>query len=164
MESRGTFRKNRTALNTGVYFQRSEILIEDNLIFDHFLLVETKAGLKPCVVKNNVIWGDFTKTTEATVVDNSIKDAVPDNDDDPPLIAADETVLMPDAVFSHRLGVTTELFLSNGVLKKGELVNRVVRAGNKWGVVKSTDEHHVEIWGDLSGEVFFSVLPSYRLR
>jgi hypothetical protein len=116
------------------------------------------------VVKNNIIWGDFKNSTEATVTGNAMKTEVPGNRNDVPSMVKDGFVLMPDAVFPHKLGITTELFDSKGSFIENEFVNRVIRAGDRWGIVKSNSKNMIEIWGDLSGEVLFSVMPSYQLR
>jgi len=164
MESRGVFRKNVTAYNTGIYFQRSEVLIEDNLMLDHFRLVETKKGLNPSVIRNNIIWGDFLITTEADIHDNSIKGGYENNSNIPPQLIQDGFQVIPDAVYCPLRSYTTTLFLSNGTFPVNGLVNRVVKAGDKWSVIKSNDEKHVEVWGDFFQRIDFTILPTYRLK
>ncbi len=56
MESRGIFQRNITAFNNGIYFQRSEVKVSENIILDDFLFVETKKGLKKGEISNNLIW------------------------------------------------------------------------------------------------------------
>jgi hypothetical protein len=58
----------------------------------------------------------------------------------------------------------TSIFISNGKFEKNELANRVIKAGDRWGVIKSNSEKDIEIWGDFSGEIHFTVLSGYQLR
>jgi len=73
MESRGEFRNNIVAQNNGIYFQRSEVIVESNIILDNFLFIETKAGLRPGEINNNLIWADFTLDAPAKVLHNNLK-------------------------------------------------------------------------------------------
>ena len=42
-------------------------------------------------------------------------------------------------------------------------MNRILRAGNKWGIVKSNKSNSIQVWGDVMGEVSFYLLPTYSL-
>lgn len=72
MESRGEVSNNLIAFNTGVYFQRSDLDIVNNTIIDNVLLVETKEGLNPCRVRNNIILGRMDIETEVEMSHNLI--------------------------------------------------------------------------------------------
>ena len=74
MESRGEFIGNVTAFNHGIYFQRSEVKIAENVILDRFLYTETKKGLNVSEIYDNVIWADFELQTQAKVYNNRLKD------------------------------------------------------------------------------------------
>jgi len=164
MESRGRFRHNIVAHNSGIYFQRSEVAVEDNIILDDFLFVETKQGLKPGIIRNNQIWADFNLETEATVANNNLKNPREGNYSSSPDFKDDWIELHASAAIYHPWQFVTSILVTNGKLAPNELVNRVVKAGDRWGVIKSNSERDVEIWGDFSGEILFTTLPSYRLQ
>jgi hypothetical protein len=162
MEGRGEFIGNVTAHNTGVYFQRSEVLIENNLMLDNFRLVETKEGLNPCVIRNNVIWGEFDVQVEAEVTGNTIRGGASDSRSTVPRLKTNGFSIRPDAVYGERSGTKTELFVSQGNYRENALVGRVVRSGNHWGVIKSNTRTHIQIWGDFYGQMEIFILPEYR--
>jgi hypothetical protein len=164
MEGRGEFTGNITAFNTGVYFQRSEVLVENNLILDNFQLIETKEGFNPSVIRNNVIWGDFLLTTDADVTGNSIKGGFNGNDNIAPGIIEDWILITPASVTKNRWKHYTEIFVAKGRFKVNELINRVVRARDQWSVIKSNDATNIEIWGDLADQSDFKILPTYRYK
>ncbi|MDZ7721783.1 MAG: right-handed parallel beta-helix repeat-containing protein [candidate division KSB1 bacterium] len=71
MESRGEFVNNIVAQNSGIYFQRSETEIRNNVILDNMLVIETKDYLDKTVIRNNIIWADFVlQETVAEIHDN----------------------------------------------------------------------------------------------
>jgi hypothetical protein len=164
MESRGVFNHNIVAHNSGIYFQRSELVIEHNVILDDFLFIETKEGLKPGVIRNNIIWGNFSLATEAIVEDNNLKHHREGNFSSPPEFLNDWLDLRANSVTYHSRQFVTSIFISNGKFEKNELANRVIKAGDRWGVIKSNGKKDIEIWGDFSGEIHFTLLPTYQLR
>ncbi len=164
MESRGRFAHNIVAHNSGIYFQRCEAVIENNIILDDFQLIETKAGLQPCTIKNNIIWGEFLLRTVATVIENQLKADMVGNTSRPPNFIHDWLEIRAESVGYNPRKFVTHLFVSNLKVKTNELRNRIVRSGDLWGVVKSNDANTMEIWGDFSGCVNFTVLPTYRLK
>ena len=164
MESRGQFSHNVVAHNSGIYFQRSEVTIENNIILDDFLFIETKPGLKTSVIRNNLIWANFSLETEAIVTDNNLKYHRDGNFSAAPDFVDDWIELQAMSSIYHPKQFVTTILISNDKFKKNELANRVVKAGARWGVIKSNDEKNVEIWGDFSGEILFTLLPGYQLR
>jgi len=72
MESRGKFSNNIVAQNNGVYFQRSETEITNNLILDNMLVIETKEGLDKSVIKDNLIYADFILDETVAEVKNNM--------------------------------------------------------------------------------------------
>lgn len=164
MESRGRFSHNIVAHNSGIYFQRSEVTIENNVILDDFLFTETKAGLKPGVIQNNYIWGNFALETDATVENNNLKDRRDGNSSSSYRFVSDWIELHANAATYRPKEFVTSVLISNSNFEKNELANRVVKSSDRWGVIKSNDEKNIEIWGDFSGEIHFTVLPSYQLK
>ncbi len=164
MESRGAFRDNIVAHNSGIYFQRCEAAVERNIILDDFLLVETKAGLAPCVVKNNILWGDLNVEVEAEIKENNVRDKRPGNISQAPLFK-DDWMNIKVISSSYKPGeAETNMLITGQKLTKNALVNRIVKAGDRWGVVKSNNRKDVQVWGDFSGCLEMLVLPTYEME
>jgi len=164
MESRGVFSHNIVAHNSGIYFQRCEVNIEDNIILDNFQLIETKDGLKKSTIKNNIIWGDFHLGTAATVIGNNLKEKIANNTSVMPNFKSDWIAIKAEAVCYNPKKFVTSLLASNLKLKTNELVNRIVQINDQCGIVKSNDSKTIEIWGDFSGNVNLTILPTYHLK
>jgi len=164
MESRGEFNNNIVANTNGIYFQRSEVDISNNVILDNFLFIETKVGLLPGKISNNILWGDVRILTDVPVTNCNIRDGYPgeDNVSEIPQFINDRLILHGDAVSYGRKIYYTTVYMFSAGLTAGALKGRVVRAGQKWGVVRSNDKNTLTVWGDLSGEIQFTVLPTYR--
>ncbi len=182
MESRGLFANNIIAHNgdkkthpTGVYFQRSEAQIINNTILDPFLInfktfdnKPSSEGLKPSVIRNNRIWGSFDVKTHVIKSDNYISEDSEGQNVERPQLKTDWKQINADGVYygAHIVKqiYTTKIFVYSANFLPNELVNRVVKSGDHWGVVKFNDEKLIEVWGDLTGEFSFTILPTYRLK
>jgi len=164
MESRGEFKNNIVANTNGIYFQRSEVDITNNVILDNFLFIETKEGLLPGKISNNILWGDVRILTDVPVTNCNIRDEYPgeDNVSETPRFINDRIILHGDVISYERKKYYTTVDMFNADLTPGVLKGRVVRAGRKWGVIRSNDKNTLTIWGDLSGEISFVILPTYR--
>jgi hypothetical protein len=163
MESRGKFSENLVVHNTGIYFQRSETLIEKNTILDNFLLIETKQGLRPSVIRNNLIWANLSILTEAIVEKNNLKTEFPgvDNYSLEPHFVKDFIELQVFFSNFSRWEYCTVLHTNNLPSTTENLKHRIVKAGNNWSVVKDFEVNSVTVWGDFSGETHLTVLPTY---
>lgn len=165
MESRGRFANNIVAHNDGIYFQRSEVAVLNNTILDHLLFVETKAGLQPGIIANNILWGRFEKDTATPVTHCNLRGLVPGDGNiraDPGFRPDGLRLTTVASAYCHKTFVTT-LVAPGLVAGRGDLAGRVVRAGDAWSVIKSNDGATLEVWGRLSGAVSVVVLPTYRL-
>jgi len=164
MESRGHFKNNIVAHNSGIYFQRCEVNIENNVILDDFQLIETKEGLQASAIKNNILWGGFHLGIAATVSGNNMKEKMEGNTTSTPNFINDWMEIKAEAASYNPKTFVTSIVTSGANLKTNELVNRIVRTHDQWGVVNSNDCNSIEIWGDFAGSVNFTVLPTYRLK
>ena len=165
MEGRGEFKNNITAQNNGIYFQRSEVNISGNTILDNFLLVETKSNLKEFKVTDNIIWADYNQQVKAIVKNNNIKNnpAGSNNYSKVPKFRNDMEILkIASSNYLLKEYITTMILL-NKKLQKNELVNRIVKIDDKWSVIKSNDENTITIWGNFSGAISATVLPTYTV-
>ena len=165
MESRGRFSNNVCAYNTGVYFQRCEAEIVNNTMLENFILIETKEGLGKNYVKNNIIWGTMDVDAPADFVANDISEKFPgkNNISKDPVFNNNLEKIVPLKVSVNNGALTTELFVSGLKYKPGELVGRVVKTGDKWSVVKSNNGSDIILWGDLTGNLEYTLLPTFQL-
>jgi len=165
MESRGKFTENLVVHNQGIYFQRSEVLVEKNIILDNFLFIETKAGLKPGIIRENIIWANFNLQTPASVINNNIREnfAPINNFSRTPQFKDDGHDLSVLASDYSPLSGYTEVLLNESTMPVDNLLSRIVKAGNQWGVIKMSQPGVLKVWGDVSGELELLILPSYRL-
>lgn len=159
----------------GVYFQRSAAHVVNNTIFDPFLMnyktfdnKPTSEGLKPSIIEGNRFFGPFRLKTEAIIKDNFILDITDKDSNYRPDLWNDWIHLDADSVYYDNYRVRevymTRLFVSSGNFCPNALVNRVVKAGDQWSMVKSNTEQTIEVWGDLNDVVSFDILPTYRLK
>lgn len=163
MESRGRIANNIIALNPGFYLQRSELEVVNNTILEDTLVLETKHGLGPTRLRNNIVLGWLVSDGTALVSESLVRDGFEGdgNIKGVPRFLAD----------GHLLSVTASSYSSNLFQTRLEIAepldgealsNRVVVNGGKWGVVKSTEAQSLVVWGDFSSEKQLRVLPSHR--
>jgi len=181
MESRGLFANNIVTHNgdqrtvpAGVYFQRSEAHILNNTILDPFLInfktfdnKPSSEGLKPSVIKDNGIWGSFNIETEVIIINNYTSEGGSDvNKNGISQLMNQWEDLHPDAVYYgkylRRNIITTKIFIHSAQYKPNELQNRVIKSGKRWSVVKTNNQNTIELWGDLTGHLLFTILPTYQ--
>lgn len=165
MEARGEFTNNVSAFNGGIYFQRSEVGVKNNLILDNFLFIETKAGLKQGSIENNFIAGEFRLETPARVENNWLRDGYDggtNNRAGLPKIKTDGSSITAISANFNKSEFATDMLLTQS-FSKNSLVNRVVRSGDRWGIVRSNDGSHITLWGDLNGISNLTLLPTYTL-
>jgi hypothetical protein len=166
MESRGRFNGNLVAHNNGIYFQRSEVTVEHNTILDNFLFLDTKEGLGPSSIKSNLIGGDFYANTPVLVENNYIKnDSLQEgNYSEYPGFLEDSQDITAFSTNFSRFQYLTEVLLGTESLQPGSLSSRIVKVGDRWGLVKNNNSRSLTIYGDFSGEISIKVLPSYQLK
>jgi hypothetical protein len=164
MEGRGEFRANYTAFNNGIYFQRSEVQITGNLIFDNFLIKETKSGLKISEIRDNMIWAEFDLQTDVVLENNWIKEKSAEAGKTVPGLGVKSAAkeLIAASVIYNRRNFTTSVIVPDLNQAVNELANRVVRSGKKWGVIRSNDAVSITLWGDFSEETAFTLLTVYQ--
>ncbi len=161
MESRGEFVQNIVAHNNGIYFQRSEVMVRNNIILDDLLFIETKEGLKQGSIIDNFVWGDMTLTVDATVRGNRFRSDM--NMASQHIFKDDGLTLKPLSAVYHSKGKETKIFVPKSHIENS-LVGRVVNVGNRWGIVKSNTGHTIYLWGDFYGQTSINVLPTYTFN
>ncbi|MCB9210429.1 MAG: hypothetical protein H6610_09520 [Ignavibacteriales bacterium] len=168
MESRGEFIENIVAQNNGIYFQRSETNISNNIILDNMLVIETKKGLGKTTIKDNIIWADFTHSqTEADFINNRIYNFSENkmNQSIAPSFIDDGIELQVLSSYYLKKQNYSELIINNNQKNQlGGLTNRIVRSINKWSLIKSFRNNVIQIWGDFSNVTNIQILPTYTLN
>lgn len=159
MESRGTFSNNKTAFNNGIYFQRSEVAVINNIILDNFLFIETKEGLKPGSITDNIIWGKYDQQVKAKVDGNYIRDG---KNEEPKFLDDGKQLMVISSVTNSKTYIT-EILTSNSGYPTDKLAGRVVKFGDNWGIVKSNHQNTIEVWGNLMNSSVLSILPTYTI-
>jgi hypothetical protein len=168
MESRGEFVNNIVAQNNGIYFQRSETEIRNNIILDNMLVIETKDYLDQTLIKNNIIWADFVlQETVAEIRDNYMfqADKFEGNKNKFPGFL-DNGINFSVLSASYRKAENySELVIQDArnVLSEN-LSDRIVNAEGRWGVVKNCDDHILRVWGDFSRVTSIRILPTFTLN
>ncbi len=162
MESRGRVANNVAALNPGFYLQRSELDVVNNTILENTLLIETKDGLRPTRFRDNVVLGAFDPEPVAEISGNLLSDGSVRQGN-----TVGEPVFLDDGLLLRVVAANGSAAHHQSTLRLAKapgvaLENRVVRSGDRWGVVRSVSGNTLTVWGDLSSAAELSVLPTYR--
>ena len=81
---------------------------------------------------------------------------------DPRFLQDGFTVIAQEAVYDPATHVTRVRLEPPGH-ESGALARRVVRTGDRWGVIRSGPAEEIELWGDFGGVTTFEVQPTYHL-
>ncbi|MCB0472435.1 MAG: right-handed parallel beta-helix repeat-containing protein [Flavobacteriaceae bacterium] len=165
MESKGSYTNNISALNNGIYFQRSEVSVRKNIILDNFLFIETKNGLLPGEIRDNLIWGDFTLDVNPLLSGNIIKgkvDSIRQQYKEPKFVK-DGSTFSVISLNVNKDNLETTLLTDGENVPENNLAHRIIRSGDKWGVIKSNSGSEITVWGNLYGAETVQILPTYTL-
>lgn len=159
MESRGVFSNNVTAHNNGIYFQRSEVAVKNNIMLDNFLFIETKEGLELGSITDNIIWGEYDQQVEANVSGNYVRGEI-----------EQDFNFVNDGGIHEVVSWTvrpkkkiTDIMIADSKYATNELAGRVVKSGSNWGIVKSNEGNTITVWGKLDNSIQLNILPTYTL-
>ena len=175
MESRAHLVGNVIAENYGgMYLQRSEIIAENNTVWQDWKFIEDKASLGPSYFSGNVLKGpagsiEARVTFERNMVEPSVADAgrLPIED-----------IFLDDAISGAVLSLSFNSQSLTTVLKTAEplpedLAGRPVRLsedhdGGQWRVIKSSHGRQLEVWGAVrtttAGVNAFDVIRTFTLK
>jgi len=172
MESRVVLKNNVIAENVGnVYLQRSDILLVNNTILDGIYHTETKEGLVPGDYRNNIIRGLIKLDTEAALTYNNVGrgwEGTGNFFGDPKFVSDGKQGKAVVTAFDSK-HIVTHLAPSNTDLGNEDYAGRVIRIGEKWGVVASSGSGLIQVWGDYTRSGFsdlteFEIMPTYHLQ
>ncbi len=152
MEGRGRFSNNVCVENQALYFQRSEAEIVNNTIMHSFRIVETKQGLGPSKLINNIIWAPMVVEAPVVISHCNLKEPREGegNISRMPEFVKDGISLAVESTRCDDQQFSTYLRIRGGVPGR-HLVGRAVESQGKWSVVRSIDEHGLTVWGDFDG-------------
>ena len=170
MESRVELKNNIMAENVGhVYFQRSDILLVNNTITDGLYHTETKEGLVPGAYRNNIIHGLIEIETAVELTYNNLTRGYEGEGNfigDPQFVDNGKKGSAVVSAFDHRHFMTSLKYADS---ENEDLSGRVIKVGEKWGVVASNDAGKINVWGDFSRSGYsdisdFEIMPTYHLK
>lgn len=143
----------------GVNFHRSYVTAKHNtFIADVFIQDSERA---PVLFSTNLVIGELGDKSGIILKESIVLDK---NEDDPlyPELFIDNSKSIGILEVSfHEDRYVSIIRLDDKVITPNELLYRVVRSGDCWGVVKHNDESSITVWGDFSGKKTLTVLPTY---
>lgn len=172
MESRTVLKNNIIAENVGpVYLQRSDLLLVNNTITDGLYHTETKEGLVPGVYRNNIIHGLIKTETEVEFTYNNLTRGYEGEGNfigDSQFVENGKKGEAVVSTFDQRHFLTSLKLLKTNPLNE-DYSGRVIRIGEKWGVISSNDSEKIRVWGDFSRSGYsdladFEIMPTYHLQ
>ncbi|MCZ6673246.1 MAG: hypothetical protein O7C75_09945, partial [Verrucomicrobia bacterium] len=177
MESRVHFTNNVIAENNGgMYLQRSEIIAENNTVWQDWKFLEDKESLGPSYFTGNVLKGpvgdmEARVSFHGNMMESQINDDARIEVSD---IFIDDAVSGEfDVIDFNSVTFTTVIKTSKRLPSKVDLANRSVRIsedhdGGQWRVIKSAKGNQLVIWGALTATTgtmgAFDVLRSFTLK
>lgn len=159
MESRGSFTNNLVAFNNGAFFQRSEVDIINNTIIDNLLIKETKEGLNPCRLVNTLVMGEISIRTETEITGCLLLEK--ENKEFTSLRFLEDGIVFQTMGAMTGNDRTETRIIVDEEFAENNLKNRVVRAGNRFTLVKENRGSEIIVYGDLSAHRDFILMPSY---
>ena len=173
METRATLRNNIVAHNNGgLYLQRSEIVAENNTVWQDWRVIEDKKGLGESRFSGNILkdlMGGID--ARATFTGNMVPPVVPGRGN-----MKVEDVFVDDSVTGaiesssfDPLTLTTTLRLTEPLPTGKDFTARPINIDRGlWRVIKTAAEHEIVIWGrprvSTTGYKTFEIPRSFTLR
>ena len=177
MESRVHFKGNVIAENWGgMYLQRSEMIVENNTIWQDWKFLEDKDTLGPSKFTGNVLKGPVGDIEANVSFHGNMME--PKVKDDARIEVSD--IFLNDSISGEIESIrfdwntyTTVFKLSKRLPSRPNLANRSVRIsedhdGGQWRVIKSAKGNELVIWGALTATTgtmdAFDVLRTFTLK
>lgn len=147
----------------GLDFRRTDVIAEDNLVFENMVIRDNSTAK----LKRNHIFGEVDSETEQDLRHNKV--AGLEKPDVLRLIASDfrndvhqlEVLSATYDPLSH----TTQLTVRTGAWSGDQnLRNRIVKAGDHWGVIRHAAGSNVTIWGKHPEAKSVTIYPTFTRR
>jgi hypothetical protein len=176
METRAHFANNLITENTGgFYLQRSEIVAENNTVWQDWQFVEDKPTLGPSRFTGNVLKGPAGPVeARVTFAGNMAEARVPGGPHQPVAdIFAEDGVRGGLATLAFDPVTCTTVLTTQAPLPAGDYANRPVRfsdnpdfaKGGQWRVIASASGNRIVLWGRLDAVTkapkYFDVLRTF---
>lgn len=177
MESRVHFTDNIIAENYGgMYLQRSEMIVENNTVWQDWKFLEDKDTLGPSKFTGNVLKGpvgdiEANVSFHGNMMESKVKDAARIEVSD--IFENDAVSGEFGTIRFDRETYTTVIKTTKRLPSKVDLANRSVRIsddhdGGQWRVIKSAKGNELVIWGALTATTgamsTFDVLRTFTLK
>ncbi|MGI9427036.1 MAG: right-handed parallel beta-helix repeat-containing protein [Bythopirellula sp.] len=164
-EARATMQNNILARDARLYIQESDVEIINNTILEDVYLKKMDqydSGL----IANNVFLGGLKLPPGTTITHSLVREgyAGPGNLSDQPRFLDDQAKLQIVASNYKSAEHVTTVRIRSGQWSKQQLANRIVRAMNRWGVIRSNGSETIDIWGDVSAAKELLLLPTFQLH
>lgn len=159
-DSRLVLENNLVVENTGsANFHRSYVTAKQNSFIADVYVQDSERA--PVFFSANLVMGELKDESGIILKESIVLDK---NEDDPlyPELFIDNSKSIGILEVSfHEDRYVSIIRLDDKVITPNELLYRVVRSGDCWGVVKHNDESSITVWGDFSGKKTLTVLPTY---
>lgn len=157
MMARGSLTDNITAQNPGgVHTERAELTLVRNTFLENARYEDddpARPAPGPTVYRDNIITGE--RNWEAPVTEEGTCSAEPKFVDDGFVLAVASATYDSARAFTR--------FRVQAGHEPGALRGRVMRAGERWGVVRANGAGVLDVWGDFTEATELAVQPTYRL-
>ena len=170
-DSRLVFDNNLIAESIGgIDFRTSDIEATGNTIFVDIVVrrisPEGEVLLTrdiPARFSNNLIVGDLIEKSEVIKKNTKVLDKKNYSDENlfPELFIDDGKFIEAMNVEFHEDRYVTVIRLKDIKINPNELIYRILRSDDRWGVVKQNDEKSITVWGNFADMRSFTVLPTY---
>ena len=160
-DSRLVFNNNLIAESIGgIDFRRSDIEATGNTIFADIVVRESAV---PARFLNNLIFGDLIEESEVISKNTQVVEKSKFNDENLFMEFFIDDCLFIEAVDVefHEDRYVTVIRLKDIIINPDELIYRILRSDDRWGVVKQNDEKSITVWGNFEDMRTFIVLPTY---
>ena len=164
-EARATIQNNIMARDARLYVQESDVQIVNNTILeDVYLKKMSQYDSGP--IANNVFWGGLKLPIGTKVTYSMVRDgyAGRGNISEQPRFLADQAKLQIDASTYRSAEHVTTIRVPSSPWDEQELVNRIIKVANRWGVIKSNGTNTIAVWGDISAAKEFLLMPTFQLH
>jgi hypothetical protein len=164
-EARATMQNNILARDARLFIQESDVEIVNNTILEDVYLKKME-HYDSGRIANNLFLGGLKLPPGTTVTHSMVREGYEGlgNLSAQPRFLDDQATLQIIASKYNASEHVTTVHLKRGPWSQQELATRIVRATNRWGVIRSNRSETVDIWGDLSAAEQLHLLPTFQLH
>ena len=152
-EGRGLISNNLLAQNARFAVENSAASVINNTVLGDTSFTEEPRSLKLLPSANNIFWGNLSTQSRLPMTHSIIRDGYPGsgNLSQRPIFLDDQLNLSSEKATYDAQRLVTRVNVTTSQLPAASIADRVVRAGDRWGVIEVIRWEQLAIWGDLSG-------------